>query len=264
MSEKSAPANSPPLARFLGVQVADLKRDELVDWLAEKTLEPSDRAIVAFALHVGGLLELRGNPPYADAMASADIVYADGVSAQVLARFAGAQQVERAVTTDIGWMLLVTLTRQLGRPPRVALLGGRPGLAEQAMDKLVDAGLASGAFTGHGYEEDWTDTLRSLSGARPEIVFVGMGAPREMLWVQAHLASLPAALTLTCGGWFGYIVGEEPRAPALMRRFYLEWLFRLYLQPRRLGGRYFRGLVRFPYLLAIVLRDRVTGKRRTS
>jgi N-acetylglucosaminyldiphosphoundecaprenol N-acetyl-beta-D-mannosaminyltransferase len=85
-----------------------------------------------------------------------------------------------------------------------------------------------------------------------------------MLWAKEHLASLPAALTLTCGGWFGYIVGEEPRAPALMRRFYLEWLFRLQLQPRRLGGRYLRGLVRFPHLLAIVVRDRVRSAGNPS
>jgi N-acetylglucosaminyldiphosphoundecaprenol N-acetyl-beta-D-mannosaminyltransferase len=258
----AAPERSPRpgAVGFMGVRVADLKRSELVEWLAAREDEPADRATIAFAIHIGGLLALGEDEAFASAMAAADVVYADGVSAQLLARVAGAERIERAVTTDVGWQLLAALAGRHGRAPRVALVGGPPGLAEAAMERMVEAGAAEAAFTAHGYQEDWATTLEGLRAARPEVVFVGLGAPREMVWVRENIDRLPPALTLTCGGWFGYIVGDEPRAPAAMRRLYLEWLYRVYLQPRRLGGRYLRGLRDYPGLLAKVANERVAGR----
>jgi exopolysaccharide biosynthesis WecB/TagA/CpsF family protein len=260
MSTTEDSARPSAAVRFLGVRVADLTRGELVDWLAAHEGEEPDRATVAFAIHIGGLLALGEDEAFAAAMAEADVVYADGVSAQILARVAGAERIERAVTTDVGWELLAALAARRGHAPRVALVGGRPGLAEAALERMVEAGAAIPAFTAHGYQEDWGATMAELRAARPEVVFVGLGAPREMVWVRENLDGLPPALTLTCGGWFGYIVGEEPRAPAALRRLYLEWLYRLCLQPRRLGGRYLRGFLRYPRLLAGVAYERIAGR----
>ena len=249
---------------FMGVRVADLTRAELVESLADLAAAPADRAKLVFAMHIGGLLALGEDEAFAAAMAGADVVYADGVSAQLLARLAGAERIERAVTTDIGWELLAALRKREGRPPRVALVGGPPGLAEAAMARMVEAGAAVEAFTADGYRDDWAAAIDELREAGPEVVFVGLGAPREMVWARENRAELPRALTMTCGGWFGYIVGDEPRAPALMRRFYLEWLYRLHLQPRRLGGRYLRGLLHYPALVATVVRERAAGRAGRS
>jgi N-acetylglucosaminyldiphosphoundecaprenol N-acetyl-beta-D-mannosaminyltransferase len=251
---------APAAVTFMGVNVADLTQAELVESLADLATAGSERPPTAFAMHIGGLLELEGNATFAAAMADADIVYADGVSAQLLARLAGARKIERAVTTDIGWALFAALRKRNGRLPRVALIGGPPGLAESAMARMVDAGAVVPAFTAHGFQDDWEGTIDALGEARPDLVFVGMGAPLEMVWVRENIARLPRALTMTCGGWFGYIVGEEPRAPAWMRRLYLEWLYRVSLQPRRLGGRYLRGLIRYPSLIGTVVRQRIAGR----
>ena len=70
---------------------------------------------------------------------------------------------------------------------------------------------------------------------------IGLGAPREMVWCQRHRDELPTGLVLTCGGWFGHIVGDERRAPRMLRRSGLEWIARVAQAPKRLGPRYARG-----------------------
>jgi N-acetylglucosaminyldiphosphoundecaprenol N-acetyl-beta-D-mannosaminyltransferase len=242
--------------RMMGLPVSDLSRSELLERLESAALARRDRPALAFALHVGGLLEI-DDPSFVSAMSAAEIVYADGVSAKLLARLAGARRIERAVTTDVGWELLWAFRRATGAPARVALVGGPPELAENALAEMARVGAATPAFSAHGYHEDWDEVIEELCGAEPDLLFVGLGAPKEMLWAWRHQHRLPAALVMTCGGWFGYIVGDELRAPELMRRLGLEWLFRLRLQPRRLVGRYARGLVRFPLLAARVLWERL-------
>jgi N-acetylglucosaminyldiphosphoundecaprenol N-acetyl-beta-D-mannosaminyltransferase len=214
------------------------------------------RPVIAYALHVGGLNN-RSDSEFVVAMRRADVVYADGGSIVLLARLAGAKELQRAPTTDIGWALLLELGNRLGRPARVALVGGADGLAGRAGRKLEDGTGAQVVLAEHGYHEDWSGVLNSLQRARPDIVLVGLGAPREMKWVERHRRELPPALVLSCGGWFGHIVGEEARAPAFLRRSGLEWIARLAQAPRRLAPRYARGALSTVALAApLLLRPR--------
>jgi N-acetylglucosaminyldiphosphoundecaprenol N-acetyl-beta-D-mannosaminyltransferase len=246
-----------PIAEVLDFDVADLTTDELARLLA-KLADDRGRQSRAFALHIGGLLSL-GDEDYVAAMRKATVVYADGVSTVILAKVAGALNINRSVTTDLGWAILREFRQLKGRPPRLAAVGGRQGLAEAALKEMALTGLASPVFATHGYHQSWDEVVDQISDARPEIVVVGLGAPMEMKWVNSHSAQLPNALYLTVGGWFGYIVGEEQRAPQLMRDTGFEWLYRLKLQPRRLASRYLRGLLIYPSLLFRVALRRVAG-----
>ncbi|MBR7743691.1 WecB/TagA/CpsF family glycosyltransferase [Phycicoccus sp. BSK3Z-2] len=193
-----------------------------------------------YALHVGGLNH-RADAGFVEEMNSADLVCADGGSVLLLARLSGARSIERAPTTDVGWDVLHGMAAELGRAPRVALVGGEPGLAEAAGRVLAAAGAADVVHTDHGYHETWQGPLRLLREADPEVLVVGMGAPREMHWVRDHRHDLPESLVMTCGGWFGFLTGAESRAPGLLRRSGLEWLARVAQAPARLGPRYLRG-----------------------
>jgi N-acetylglucosaminyldiphosphoundecaprenol N-acetyl-beta-D-mannosaminyltransferase len=220
--------------------VSDSPRDELVDHVVELGANATDRPAFAYALHVGGL-NARRERDFVVAMRQADVVYADGGSVVWLARLAGGNRVERAPTTDIGWDVMRGFARKVGRTPRVALVGGPEGLAERAGTVLSDAGAADIVHTDHGYHHDWTDSLARLREVAPDITVIGLGAPREMVWSQQHRDELPPGLVLTCGGWFGHLVGDEKRAPALLRRSGLEWIARVAQAPGRLGPRYARG-----------------------
>lgn len=220
--------------------VNDSPRDELVDHVVELSLRSTTRPAFAFALHVGGL-NARRERDFVVAMRQADVVYADGGSVVWLARLAGGNRVERAPTTDIGWDVLRGFARKVGRVPRVALIGGPSGLAERAAAVLTDTGVADVVLTDHGFHGDWTIPLARLREVGPDITIIGLGAPREMIWSQRHRDELPAGLILTCGGWFGHLVGDERRAPRFLRRSGLEWMARVAQAPTRLGPRYARG-----------------------
>ena len=220
--------------------VKDSPKDQLVDHVVDLSLRSTSSPALAYALHVGGL-NSRRDGDFVVAMRQADVVYADGGSVVWLARLAGATRVERAPTTDIGWDVLRGFADKAYRVPRVALIGGPPGLAERAGAVLEEAKVAEVVHLDHGFHTDWSEPLAGLRESAPDITVIGLGAPREMIWCQQHRADLPPGLVLTCGGWFGHLVGDEKRAPRLLRRSGLEWLARVAQAPGRLGPRYAKG-----------------------
>jgi N-acetylglucosaminyldiphosphoundecaprenol N-acetyl-beta-D-mannosaminyltransferase len=227
-------------------RVPDATREEFVELvvaLAGTAARGSARGGPAhvYALHVGGL-NARHDRRFVDAMLQAELVGADGGSVVFLARLAGARSIERVPTTDVGWDILHSLGVALGRDPRVALVGGPPGLAERAGEVLSQGARVQVVHTDHGYHEDWAAPLHDLRASAPDLTLVGLGAPREMTWCQDNRDELPGLLVVTCGGWFGHLVGDEVRAPRLLRRSGVEWVVRLGQSPRRLGPRYARGL----------------------
>jgi N-acetylglucosaminyldiphosphoundecaprenol N-acetyl-beta-D-mannosaminyltransferase len=236
-------------------RVMDADQRGFVDHVVSLGAAGLDQAVLVYALHVGGL-NARRDPDFVESMRRADVVYADGGSVVTLARLAGARTIERAPTTDVGWDILRGLAEELGRPVRVALLGGPVGLAERAGRVLEDGSPVTVVLTDHGYHHDWSGTLRALHEAAPDVTVVGLGAPGEMVWCDAHRDRLPAGLVLTCGGWFGHLTGEEHRAPRLLRRPGVEWVARVVQSPRRLGPRYARGLWSSAILSVHALRQR--------
>ncbi len=203
---------------------------------------PASETRLIFALHVGGLA-LRRDPAFVDVMRQADLVYADGAAIVMLARLAGARQIGRAATTDIGLPIIEATAGRVGRDVRVALVGGKPSAAERAARAIERMPSASVVYTTDGYRRDHDAVVQELNACRPDLVFVGMGMPLEAMWASQWRQQLPPCTVITCGGWFGFLNGDEPRAPRWMIQAHLEWLHRLILDPRRLVGRYARGLV---------------------
>ena len=238
MAEAAATLPAVPVGVFA---VANASRAAVVARIVELATAPSVPVLV-FALHVGGLND-RHDAAFVAAMGAADLVYADGGSVVWLARRAGATEIERAPTTDIGWEVMAELRHGLGRPVRLALIGGPPGLAERAGAEFDATGDTETVVTVDGYRSDWAQALTTVREAAPDLTVVGLGAPLEMTWCVRWRDKLPSTAVLTCGGWFGHVVGDEVRAPRLLRRSGLEWIARLAQQPRRLGPRYAKGLV---------------------
>jgi len=249
-------------------RLLDLDRSGVVARIADLTLANlGHRPTVAFACHVAGL-NLRRDDDFVAAVQRGDVIYADGVSVTALMKIAGARRPERHPTTDLGWEVLAALSERLGRPARVALVGGPDGLAARAGAVLVAQAGVDVVATEHGYHHpDWSAVLDRLRAAAPDIVVVGLGMPTEALWTARHLADLPPALVLTCGGWFGYLVGEEKRAPDWMRRSGVEWVARLTQAPGRLWKRYATGVVSTAAMVPAALgarRRHRTASRRSG
>jgi N-acetylglucosaminyldiphosphoundecaprenol N-acetyl-beta-D-mannosaminyltransferase len=144
------------------------------------------------------------------------------------------------------------------RPPRHALFGGAPGVGERLADRLAArfprsklVGITVPPMGAWRVEEN-DAFIEELNGLNPDVIWVGLGAPLQDLWMAEHRGRLTASLLVGVGAAFDFLSGTKPQAPVWMRRAGLEWAFRLASEPRRLGSRY--G-VTIPRILALGARD---------
>ncbi len=131
---------------------------------------------------------------------------------------------------------------------RIYLLGARPGVGAEAAARL-GARYPRHAIVGvrHGYFSDAEadEVVAEINRARPDVVLVALGNPRQEHFVAAHGDRIEAPAIIMVGALFDFIAGRVARAPRLVRAARAEWLFRLAQEPRRLGRRYTVDLVRF-------------------
>jgi N-acetylglucosaminyldiphosphoundecaprenol N-acetyl-beta-D-mannosaminyltransferase len=227
----------------------------------EAVLEAPDRGD-RLALHFANshsLVEANKDPALRAAL-NADVVEPDGVPLVWLARRRGFRA-QRVAGPDF-LPELVARGIQLGRSH--FFFGGAPGVPEELARRLSEAypgirvvGTLSPPFTDRSEAEE-AALVAQINAAKPDYVWVGLGTPKQDLWVAAQRPSLDAAAVLAVGAAFDFHAGRKRRAPRLMQRTGTEWLFRLISEPRRLAGRYTVVNVR---LLWLVLKDEVRGRR---
>ncbi len=141
--------------------------------------------------------------------------------------------------------------------------GGSPGVPEILSEKLkarfprlVVAGTYSPPFGPLSPVEE-SEHLKAMAGVRPQIVWVGLGCPKQEAWMHRNAAQMSGALMIGVGAAFDFWSGRVRRAPLVMRALGVEWLYRLVSQPRRLWRRY---LVLAPRFLVLALLDTARGK----
>lgn len=143
------------------------------------------------------------------------------------------------------------------------LYGGAPGVADR-LAKLMAArfpglevvGVYSPPVREVNAADDRAD-LERINAAKPDFVWVGLGSPKQDLWIARYRGALAAPALLAVGAAFDFHSGRRRRAPRWMQRGGLEWLHRLAMEPRRLGARYTKSNLAF---LRIVVRDGINRR----
>ena len=194
------------------------------------------------------VLRCREDAAYAAAVNGAKLVLADGVGDLCAARILGTPLPGRVAGADLVPRLLARLAVRGGS---VFLYGARPGVAERAGESLQSAcpGLRI-AGTENGYISDETALLEALEREKPDLLLLGLGAPRQELWMAENRQRTPAVM-IGVGGLLDVFAGDIPRAPEAWQRLGLEWLYRLLREPRR-----FKRVIRLPKILLLALRER--------
>lgn len=194
------------------------------------------------------VLRCREDAAYAAAVNGAKLVLADGVGDLCAARILGTPLPGRVAGSDLVPRLLARLAERGGS---VFLYGARPGVAERAGESLQSAcpGLRI-AGTENGYISDETALLEALEREKPDLLLLGLGAPRQELWMAKNRQRTPAVM-IGVGGLLDVFAGDIPRAPETWQRLGLEWLYRLLREPRR-----FKRVIRLPKILFLALRER--------
>jgi N-acetylglucosaminyldiphosphoundecaprenol N-acetyl-beta-D-mannosaminyltransferase len=183
----------------------------------------------------------RRDERFRDALNSADLAVADGAPLVWTSRIFGHALPERVTGVDLADRCAGLAA---ARAYRLFLLGAGPGVAEAAARELEQKypGLhIAGTYApplGDFSEEEEQRIRDRIQQVRPDILLVGLPTPRQELWNHGHAEDWGVPVTIGVGAAFDMLGGLVPRAPRWMQRLGLEWLFRLWVEPRRLWKRY--------------------------
>ena len=174
----------------------------------------------------------------------AGMVTPDGQPIAWIARLLGDRQVQHVRGSDL---MLEVCKLSISEGYRHFLYGGwPPDVVETLALKLRErfsgiqiVGTHAPPFRSLTPEED-AEVIDRINAARPDIVWIGLGAAKEEFWAAAHVGRLVAPVLIGVGAAFDFHSGRKPHAPRWMIRLGLEWLFRILTEPRRLGPRYLK------------------------
>ena len=245
---RKAPSNSPRDGKItvLGFDFDDLTQDGLIERIG-KSLRERRRCWIA-TVNVNLICLAARESSFRALLSSADVVTADGMPIVWVSRLGEHPLRERVTGADLLKPLAVLSARESWR---IFLCGGEPGVAERVAESLCAlapglqvAGMAAPVFPTEPSTTDAAlnrELLGAIHEARPDILLVALGSPKQEKWIHHHLETgqlddVPVVVGIGAG--FDFLAGRQRRAPQWMRDSGLEWFHRMASQPLRLGPRY--------------------------
>lgn len=204
--------------------------------------------------NVDHVVQLEKNAAFKQAYDHAAMVVADGRPVVLASRILGKALPETVPGSDLVPNIFARFQQQQ-LPLRIYLLGAMPGVGEVAAANIKATwpmvevvGILSPDF---GFEKDpaYCDRIcQSVAEAKADLLVIGLGAPKQEIWVDKHAHKLPVKVALCVGATIDFLAGNKPRAPMWMRKTGLEWLHRMCSEPKRLVKRYAVDAIVFPML----------------
>ena len=245
-------------AALFGITINRVEMTEAVDQVLEWCHDgPGGSCRVVVTPNVDHLVLLRRSTGLRAVYADADMVLADGVPLVVASRWLGQPLPGRVAGSDLV-PALFDAAADSGRPLRVFLLGAAAGVADAAaanVERRWQGVSVSGTYSPPwGFEHDEVECqhiLGRIRDAAPDLLLIGLGAPKQELWVHRFRRELAgaAAVAMCAGATIDFLAGSKKRAPQWMRSSGLEWFYRLAEDPKRLASRYAHDALVFPQLL---------------
>jgi N-acetylglucosaminyldiphosphoundecaprenol N-acetyl-beta-D-mannosaminyltransferase len=216
----------------LGVRVDDVTYPEALSLLLEAVAQRKPTVVTTPNPEI--VMLARRDADFRATLNRCTLNIPDGIGLVLAARLRGQRLREHVQGTDLA-LLLAAEGARLGH--RWFLLGGGTGIARRAAAALADRfpGLTiAGAEPGSPWPADDLVVQQRIAAVGPvDVILVAYGAPKQERWLDRNLAALGIPVGIGVGGVFNYVSGATPRAPALLRRWHLEWLHRLITQPWR-------------------------------
>lgn len=234
--------------RILGVPVDVVTMRQTVGLMADWIRKERPRHVVT--VNPEFIMLARKNAEFRQALLDADLAVADGIGAVLAGRILGWPLPERIGGVD----LVQRFAAVAPAGTRLFLLGARPGVAKEAAAVLAarNPGLTiAGALAGSPGPEHEDDIVAKIVAARPHLLLVAFGAPTQELWIARNKERMRTPVCIGVGGAFDFISGRAPRAPLVLQRAGLEWLYRLARQPWR-----WRRMLALPRFVALVAVER--------
>jgi N-acetylglucosaminyldiphosphoundecaprenol N-acetyl-beta-D-mannosaminyltransferase len=252
----NAPQPAPDFVRIEEVPFVALRLHEVVGLIIRRHSEGCGGWVVTPNLDI--LRRMMLDRSFRALVNSETTLYtADGMPIVWLSYLLGTPLPERVAGSDV-FVELVAEAARSGKS--VYLLGGTPGVAEVAAGILLErfpalrvAGCYAPPFGFERDAEEMAKIRRLMETTRPDIVFVGLGSPKQEQLIAALRELLPRSWWLGIGVSFSFVAGDVKRAPVWMRKVGLEWFFRVLQEPRRLFKRYF--IIGIPFAIRLFARN---------
>ena len=242
---------TPMRFNVLGIWLTSTTLNEAVNSLLRWVASREKRYACVFA--VDSILKCQDDPTLAQIANAADAVFTDGMPLVWLGKHTARLDTRRCYGPDI---MIHTLEQGCPHTVRHFFYGGADEATMTLLMSRLKERFPSLVIAGHHVPphrpltpEEEEHVTQHINACRPDIVWVGIGTPKQDYWLHAFRPRLDAPVLIAVGAAFNFHAGTVAQAPRWMMRHGLEWLFRLYTEPTRLWRRYLIGNPRFVILL---------------
>jgi N-acetylglucosaminyldiphosphoundecaprenol N-acetyl-beta-D-mannosaminyltransferase len=239
---------------LFGISIDALTMDQAVAHVRRRIAAPELACRYVVTPNVDHAVMLQRHDGLRDAYGCADLVLADGHPIVWASRWLGQPLPERVAGSDLVPALFAAMKRE--EKLRVFWLGAAPGVAIRAAENVArkwPSVQTVGCYSPPlGFERDPAENERILARvneAQPDVLVLGLGAPKQECWIHQHRQEVAAKVALCVGATIDFLAGEKRRAPRWMQRGGLEWLYRMASEPNRLFKRYATDAYVFPQLV---------------
>ncbi len=216
---------------ILGVRFDDLTQQEAAQ--QGRQLLEEDKFHYVVTPNPEFLLAAEKDPEFRRVLNAADLVLPDGIGVVYSAKILGTPLKERVPGIEFAEAMLSALNEMGGR---LYLLGAKPGVAEEAGRRICARYPALVLCGTHdGYFKDEQAILPQIAAAKPDLLFVCLGAPKQEKWMARWGQHTGAKLAIGLGGCLDVFAGNVERAPERWQKLGLEWAYRLKKEPKRIG-----------------------------
>lgn len=216
---------------ILGVRFDDLTQQEAAQ--QGRQLLEEDKFHYVVTPNPEFLLAAEKDPEFRRVLNAADLVLPDGIGVVYSAKILGTPLKERVPGIEFAEAMLSALNEMGGR---LYLLGAKPGVAEEAGRRICARYPALVLCGTHdGYFKDEQAILPQIAAAKPDLLFVCLGAPKQEKWMARWGQHTGAKLAIGLGGCLDVFAGNVERAPEQWQKLGLEWAYRLKKEPKRIG-----------------------------
>jgi N-acetylglucosaminyldiphosphoundecaprenol N-acetyl-beta-D-mannosaminyltransferase len=239
---------------ILGVKVSCDDKKSILKKVIKWAGENNPRSITYVNAHCLNLSY--NNTEYREVINQADLIYSDGISVVWASQLLGGCRLIKITGREwIFDLCKLAITYDL----RLYVLAGAPNIAHRASvnlkarwPNLKIVGTADGYFR----EKNNDQILDEISSLKPHVLLVGMGSPQQEFWIAKHREAIRAPICWSVGALFDYIAGVEPSVPTWMNKLALEWMWRLFIDPK---GKWKRYIIGNPLFAARVLHQKFIG-----
>lgn len=251
LPENQKGKNYPQRVNILGVGVNAITMQHALDWIAECIQKRDAHYICLTPAHA--IMDCYDHKELRKVYNRSGLTTPDGMAIVWLLHSYGYSFVERVYGPDL---LLTVCGLSMQKGYRHYFYGGAPGVAEKMVENLQKrfpglhvVGIESPPYRALTEEEE-KQLVSRIRSAAPDVLWVGLGSPRQEAWMADHLEKLGVPVMAGVGAAFDFLSGNKPQAPRWIQRSGMEWLFRFLSEPTRLWKRY---LLNYPRFVVLVL-----------